>query len=368
MQSTQFPFSPVKDGRRILGEKNTNACLSPANRPKDSFSATGTPTKRVSTVASPKKLLPSPIFAGAKRTRDQVDETDVNSGHVKRHSPELSPTPEENSTQSILRNGLEDQSALIPDAMDTGASTPQHTQLEHDEPDHLHAENVSATADNSQQPTTRAIPNDPETRKMFIQEVSQVYIATQKQTTYTNTFSPTKKAQLLRSRLQSAMRNVADHQFDRRVSELEAHSRKCPRLSLSALATPSMFSKRASTPSQTKTPQIVSVGTRLSLSNTPDLPAAQPSSAIAVRDATHDVRAKTPTRENNTPSRALGSPMQLSSPPATVGRRNRNEDGSDEPRVETRGGMSPSERGDAVDGLLKLMHTDRHDNADAWTA
>ncbi|CAL5867541.1 uncharacterized protein PFLUO_LOCUS1760 [Penicillium psychrofluorescens] len=347
MQSTQFPFSPVKDGRRILGEKNTNACLSPANWPKDSFSTTGTPTKRVSTAASPKKLLPSPVFAGTKRTRDQVDEIDVNSGHVKRHSPELSASPEENSTQSILQNGLEDQLQLVPDAMDTGASTPQHTQLERDEPDHLHVENLSATTENNPQPTTRAIPNDPETRKMFIQE----------------------KAHLLRSRLQSAMRNVTDHQFDRRVSELEAHSRKCPRLSLSALSTPSMLSKKATTPSQTKTPHILSAGTRFSsLLNTPDLPATRPSSASGVRDATHDVRAKTPIRDNNTPPRALGSPMQLSSPPATVGRRNGNEDGGDEPRVETRGALSPSERGDAVDGLLKLMHTDRHDNGDAWAA
>ncbi|KAJ5625802.1 hypothetical protein N7510_002111 [Penicillium lagena] len=327
MQSTQFPLSPVKDGRRILGEKNTNACLSPANRPKDAFSATGTPTKRVSTAASPKKLLPSPIFAGTKRTRDQVDETDVNSGHVKRHSPELSPSPEENSTQPILKNGLEDQ-------------------LERDEPDHLHPETLSATTDNNSQPTTRAIPSDPETRKVFIQE----------------------KAHLLRSRLQSAMRNVTDHQFDRRVSELEAHSRKCPRLSLSALSTPSMLSKNATTASQTKAPQIVSAGTRLpSLLKTPDLSATRPSSAVAVRDTTHDVPAKIPIRDNNTPPRALGSPMQLSSPPATVGRRNSNEDESGEPRLEVRGGMSLSERGDAVDGLLKLMHTDRYDNGDAWT-
>jgi hypothetical protein len=38
--------------------------------------------KRMSTIPSPKKLLPSPIFAGQKRTRDQVDETEENIGHV----------------------------------------------------------------------------------------------------------------------------------------------------------------------------------------------------------------------------------------------------------------------------------------------
>jgi hypothetical protein len=152
------------------------------------------------------------------------------------------------------------------------------------------------------------------------------------------------------------MRNVTDHQFDRRVSELETHSRKCPRLSLSALSTPPMLSKHATTPSQTQTPQMVSARiSTASLQNTPDLP------------ATHEVRAKAPAG-NTTPPRALGSPMQLSSPPATVARRDRHEDGVDGPRVETREGMSPSERGDAVDGLLKLMRTDRHENAGAWAA
>lgn len=83
MQSASVPFSPIKDGRRILGEKDTNACLSPAHQNKDSVSVTGTPVKRtLFTNASPKKLLPSPVFAGQKRTRDQVDEADVNNGHV----------------------------------------------------------------------------------------------------------------------------------------------------------------------------------------------------------------------------------------------------------------------------------------------
>jgi hypothetical protein len=38
--------------------------------------------KRVSIATSPKKLLPSPVFAGQKRTRDQVDETEETLGHV----------------------------------------------------------------------------------------------------------------------------------------------------------------------------------------------------------------------------------------------------------------------------------------------
>lgn len=83
MQTTSIQFTAVKDGRRILGEKDSNACLSPAHQGKHALAVAGTPVKRTlfSTI-SPKKLLPSPIFAGQKRTRDQVDEIDLNSGHV----------------------------------------------------------------------------------------------------------------------------------------------------------------------------------------------------------------------------------------------------------------------------------------------
>jgi hypothetical protein len=64
--------SPVKDGRRVLGEKTANACLSPAHQRHDV-----SPSKRsLLEVSSPKKLLPSPLFAGQKRTIDQVDNDD----------------------------------------------------------------------------------------------------------------------------------------------------------------------------------------------------------------------------------------------------------------------------------------------------
>jgi hypothetical protein len=92
-------FSPVKDGRRILGEKDSNACLSPAHT-KPPFSVIGTPVKR-SIATSPKKLLPSPIFAGQKRTRDQVDETEVNIGYVQ--SRDSSPL----SVQSAVNDDMQ---------------------------------------------------------------------------------------------------------------------------------------------------------------------------------------------------------------------------------------------------------------------
>lgn len=175
------------------------------------------------------------------------------------------------------------------------------------------------------------------------------------------------KAALLRNKLQTAMRNVADHQIDRRVSELEAHSRKVPRFSFSALSSssPATSFRHATTPSQIKTPRIGS-GEHLSSTpsqQTPDLP-RQPSSII---QSTNYAK-----RVQRTPPRTLGSPMQLSSPPATVVRFSRSREVTDgvdaEDAPPSHDALSPSQRGDAVDGLLKLMSTsDRHDASEAWS-
>lgn len=174
------------------------------------------------------------------------------------------------------------------------------------------------------------------------------------------------KASLLRSRLQSAMRNVTDHQFDRRVSELEAHSRKCPRLSLSVLSTPPLSSRKHFTSfpsSQMKTPRIGCAGfTSTPSHSTPDLPGRPSPLSSSV------VQQRTKSHAQRTPPRGLGSPMQLSSPPATVIRR---EADRESPRAELSmddvDDMSPSQRGDAVDGLLKLMSTTGNQSSDSWT-
>lgn len=177
------------------------------------------------------------------------------------------------------------------------------------------------------------------------------------------------KASLLRSRLQSAMRNVTDHQFDRRVSELEAHSRKCPRLSLSVLSTPPLSSRKHFTSfpsSQMKTPRIGCAGfTSTPSHSTPDLPGRPSPLSSSV------VQQRTKSHAQRTPPRGLGSPMQLSSPPATVIRREADRETSMGPRAELSmddvDAMSPSQRGDAVDGLLKLMSTTGNQSSDAWT-
>ncbi|KAJ5103469.1 hypothetical protein N7532_003998 [Penicillium argentinense] len=336
MQSTTMPFSPIKDGRRILGAKDTNACFSPARQNKQS-SVTGTPTKRtLFTNVSPKKLLPSPIFAGQKRTRDQVCEVEINTerGQTPRGS-------EEPSSQATVKMDTP-KSSHVSDAMEARVSTPT-SQPERDETteDQTKA-GRPPTASQSPEQDTRAIPDDPDARKIFIQE----------------------KAALLRNTLQTAMRNVPSNPIDRRVSELEAHSRKCPRISFSALSTPSVSLRNVATPSQYRTPRIGTTNDDMSstpVQYTPDLP-GRPSSLIDTSSCAK--------RARRTPPRTLGSPMQLSSPPATVVRHNRTREVSEEPRhekgSETRQGLSPSQRGDAVDGLLKLM-SNNQESSDAWT-
>ncbi|KAJ5644744.1 hypothetical protein N7507_010755 [Penicillium longicatenatum] len=313
MQSTAPQLSPVKDGRRVLGEKDTNACLSPAQN-KQSFPVTGTPVKRALFSTSPKKLLPSPMFAGQKRTRDQMDETEE-SGPVLTRGSSIESSPVKNSSPK--------QNQEL-DTQETRVVTPPRSERDHNQ--HM---DTQPTASNQ-----RTIPNDPDARKIFIQE----------------------KAALLRNTLQTAMRNVTDHQIDRRVSDLEEHSRKCPRVSsiLSSSPLPTLSFRNTTTPKFT-TPRIGSMPDMSSTPchQTPDLPRR--------RSPLHAERVK----QQRTPPRTLGSPMQLSSPPATVVRHSRTRDvGGDAGRD----GLSPSQRGDAVDGLLKLMSTaDRRASADAWS-
>ncbi|KAL5002377.1 hypothetical protein BDV10DRAFT_157789 [Aspergillus recurvatus] len=181
MYQTALHQSPIKEGRRILSEKNANACLSPACSPAKQI--------LLNAPSSPKKLLPSPLFTPSfvaqKRSIAQLDAEDTGS------------RPPVSSGEQRVEVGHGSDATNI----DVSEQTTQQNP-------------TSEQQGGSTSP--RTVPSDPETRKQFIQE----------------------KATLLRSRLQNAMRRVRDPQFDRRVSELEEHSRKYPRLSASATKPP----------------------------------------------------------------------------------------------------------------------------------
>ncbi|RJE17892.1 hypothetical protein PHISCL_09774, partial [Aspergillus sclerotialis] len=99
MNTSTLNLSPMKDGRHVLGEKSTNACLSPAgNRGVDL-----TPVKRTTlfeTGSTPKKLLPSPSIVSRKRSIDQVEEIKINNGSMSAQRVPPLQFQEDSSTQS----------------------------------------------------------------------------------------------------------------------------------------------------------------------------------------------------------------------------------------------------------------------------
>ncbi|KAI9044370.1 uncharacterized protein KD926_000971 [Aspergillus affinis] len=338
MNSTTLHSSPVKDGRRILGEKTVNACLSPHRHVspiKHSFLD----------ISSPKKqLLPSPSFAGQKRSIDQVDHG------VSANKDSLRVRDEAVTVQAIGRAPATEPRETNPEP--TKSQTHEQTKPT------LEPESSKPSQEESRS-TTRPVPEDPETRKLFIQQ----------------------KASLLRNRIQSAMRNVRDPQFDRRLSELEAHSRKLPRLSLPEASTRSPLVKEdpaASSSSPSSTPRALPPSQVLNHSS--ETTAPPPSSGLsspplsAGNAHAQDDPMKTPTQKTHRRADTAGSPMQLSSPPASASRGGRamrtptaaessqQEDAAREQRF-----VTPAQRGDAVDGLLKLMSTgEKRDVSSPW--
>ncbi|PYH41349.1 uncharacterized protein BP01DRAFT_426419 [Aspergillus saccharolyticus JOP 1030-1] len=405
--------SPVKEGRRILGEKTANACLSPRHA---SLSPTKRPLLEVpssTTTTSPsKKLLPSPLFAGHKRTIDEVDGAIEHASTTSRERAlGPAPLPLANHAQDELTPEVSAPSVdilsqadatLSPEGEGLDLETQQHEHHEEDVEQQIPtparpAKTTTTTTQQQQQitppTTTRPILEDPATRKRFIQE----------------------KATLLRTRLQTAKRHVRDsQQFDRRLSELEAHSRKCPRLSLppksqtqapaqaqipapkdsqrmvAAAAAAAAAATGGSTagpktpapaaaalapistpcPLQPRAPELNTSPDNLAdakdhhASGLSSPPLSTGNEASAFEDEEDPM--KTPTQKMYRPAAAAAggeaaSPMQLSSPPATVSRRRTGTGALLEDKDE---GMSlpekqrrVSQKGDAVDGLLKLMGT-----------
>jgi hypothetical protein len=183
VQSVQF--SPIKDGRRILGEKDSNACLSPTTHVKPSFPAIGTPVKRMSIATSPKKLLPSPIFAGQKRTRDQLEEMEENLGHGQ--TRESSPQPGIQSTVNV-NDDIQNQVSscetykevprmigpnLTINARIIAQPNPHTTKLTTRTRPNTRSNEHRSVFQCAQHPEqeTRSVTSESDARKMFIQQV-----------------------------------------------------------------------------------------------------------------------------------------------------------------------------------------------------
>ncbi|PYH76714.1 hypothetical protein BO82DRAFT_358855 [Aspergillus uvarum CBS 121591] len=379
--------SPVKDGRRILGEKTANACLSPA-RPRHaaSLSPAKRPFLEAPSFTSPsKKLLPSPLFAGQKRTIDQVEGPHEHESNTRERAPAAAAAAAPIHAQEELPT---ESSAIAADEQIPSDATQQPSIPDLETQQQPQQQPCKSTQPSTQQPpppSTRAVLSDPATRKSFIHE----------------------KATLLRTRLQTAMRHVRDPQFDRRLSELEAHSRKCPRLvvaetSGSYTPAPTRMGGGGAATADPKTPVPFVSASNLQpernaslekhasgLSSPPLSTGNEAASASALEEEEEDGEdaMKTPTQKMYRQTGGTGkeaSPMQLSSPPATVSRRRigagpgtgtgLEESDGEEDGIGMGMGMGfpetqrrLSQKGDAVDGLLKLMGTAEHSGKEART-
>ena len=134
---------------------------------------------------------------------------------------------------------------------------------------------------------------------------------------------------------------------------LEAHSRKYPRLSLhtSTHASPSQQKDTQPLPqASTRTPPPAELKQIPEPSNANGLS----SPPLSTDNANQHDQMRTPTQ--NDFRRQSASPVQLSSPPVSDlgkgGDDAESDDGAATEKVST-----PSQKGDAVDGLLKLMNT-----------
>lgn len=245
--------------------------------------------------------------------------TSCQSQEQTQEQPQVQPHQPEQSTQDATATETPMDTSEAPSHNNQNPETGPGQGLQEERPQQQQQE----------QPTTTQIPDpsNPETRKQFIQEVSTISAPLFRTIHRTKHTHHSQKATLLRTRLQNAMRHVRDDpQFDRRLSELEEHSRKYPRLS-----------HPASTTTNTNTSGIFATPTPRVMQGT--------LSSSSPLDGTNEDIMKTPTQKSPRWGN-MGSPMELSSP----GARERE-------KKQDRGLVTPAQRGDAVDGLLKLMST-----------
>ncbi|KAL5334041.1 hypothetical protein BJX70DRAFT_379408 [Aspergillus crustosus] len=323
--------SHPKEGRRILSEKSANAGFSPARSPVK---------QKLLKSASPKKLLPSPSFVAQKRSLGQVDGADLGSIGISRVHQRV-----EMRVEAAAHHEALVRSVTVPENRSTSDAMNMDEQEQAVKEQSFHNINKIGVQRIAKDPETTSLsippktPADPPTRKQFIQE----------------------KASLLRNRLQSAMRHVRDPQFDRRVSELEEHSRKYARLSSSGSGSESQIQQHLE--------QKYGIHNRDDDDNdviicTPRVyQQTQQEEQTPFNDEDKDET--TPTQETHTHMRSqrtdrATSPinMLLSSP---IYNPNPTDSFSDDRPLKTTVDTSPSSPqrkkgdGDAVDGLLRLM-------------
>ncbi|KAG5299217.1 hypothetical protein I7I50_07475 [Histoplasma capsulatum G186AR] len=415
--------SPMKSERRVLVEKSTNASLAPSNSQSVSKSS--------------KSSMSPPVLAGQKRSIDQVDSSQNRSSSTKSSFSQVRREDEfyiyeENNTQSST--GADKQiisSSFIQTAHAFDLDTPPKNTSSQQSDTMSSLLNLSFESESkksslnspsspSSSPTqeipanettaapTSIVPTDPAERKAFIQQ----------------------KANLLRSRVQTAMKKIKAPQndIDRRLVALEeqanSRDRPYPPKPLWPLSRPASKHRYMDDADEDLTPkakmpkllpppdlQPMAYSTRYASTNN-TMPSSPPASATGENYAgkielemqmqmemnghghEHVENELTPTKSkaenavitidkisgtdagngngnengkaDNYPTETLTSPMQPCSPPHT----------GDSPIVIERNAkmcsvdqmIAKAKKGEALDGLLKLMKTTtEYDNLDEWT-
>ncbi|PGH34669.1 hypothetical protein GX50_02457 [[Emmonsia] crescens] len=409
--------SPMKSERRVLVEKSTNASL--------------TRSHSQSTAKSSISSMSPPVLAGQKRSIDQVDSAQNRSSSTKSSFSQIRREDEfyiyeENNTQSstdadkqiISSSFLQTAHSFDQEKMPKNASSQQSDTMSSllnlsfgSESNKTSPNPSSSSKSPTQAPPTKpttataaalapTVPTDPVERKAFIQQ----------------------KADLLRSRVQSAMKNIKapQDQIDRRLSALEAQasSRDRPYLPhpLRSLSHPTSkhrlpqqqqeyvddgdedLTPRAKMPKLLPAPVLHPTGYSAQYAPTNTMLSSPPASAtgenygekvgmemqMEMDGHDHMENELTPTQaraknhvngnsnsnsnrnESNPPPDIPTSPMQPCSPPHT----------GDSPIVIERNAkmcavdqmIAKAKKGEAVDGLLKLMKTTtEYDKLDEWT-
>lgn len=184
------------------------------------------------------------------------------------------------------------------------------------------------------------------------------------------------------------MKNIKDPQIDRRLSDLETHAQSSDRPLLPSTLRPTLANAQASPSQGDLTPKAkvakllpapelrpTDYSARYAATNITNMPSSPPASATSEKQGDRmemeiddESTPKQPTKRatNSSPPETPTSPVQLSSPPHT----------GDSPNVVERNAaacsveqmLARAKKGEAVDGLLKLMKTTKeYDNLDEWS-
>ncbi|KAK2782643.1 hypothetical protein FQN53_009659 [Emmonsiellopsis sp. PD_33] len=376
--------SPMKPERRVLGEKSINASLTPRSTPSSSLTS--------SKLARDMSSISPPVLAGQKRSIDQVDSSQNRSGSAKSSFSQTRREDEfyiyeENNTQS----STEADKQMVPTMfLETAAhsfdkaSDPKNSSQKSDSMSSLlnlsfESENNNTSPRPAKKPTTThsrssstpsIVPTDPAARKAFIKQ----------------------KAGLLRNQLRFAMKNFKDPQIDRRLSDLEAHAKSRDRPSLPPTSRPRQTYEPKSPLQEDLTPKAkvakllpapvlhpTDYSSRYAPTNMVTMPSSPPASATSEKqddntemDIDNEATPRQPktnninNNKNTFPPETPTSPVQLSSPPHTGDSPHMVQRNAAECAVEQM--LAKAKKGEAVDGLLKLMKTTKeYDNLDEWS-